>query len=90
MTNELRRTPRPGSWEDSIAAALLGTHEKQAPLRMLYAPVRQLRERRGLPLNPTFQATIRRTLQQSDLFCQDEHGSGVWRLASKRAAAKKT
>lgn len=57
-------------------------HELDGPahLSVLYETTRQIRERAGLPLSASYQATIRRTVQQSRHIVQDESGSGVWRL----------
>jgi hypothetical protein len=88
MTNEY--SPTPGTYEESVLLALRASTQGAASLRWIYARVQQLREGAGLPLNATFQATIRRTLQQSPLFWQDRPRSGIWALASKRGTANET
>lgn len=86
--NDEARVPRPGTWEESVFRALCATKDGSAHLSVLYGLVKQVREKTGLPLNATWECTVRRTLQQSPLFCQDKPGSGVWSLTTKETPAK--
>lgn len=88
MDHEYR--PTKGTYEESVFRALQQAAGGAASLSWIYAQVKRLRGRTGLPLNATFQATIRRTLQQSPLFCQERPRSGVWALTRKRAAKRKS
>jgi hypothetical protein len=80
MDHECR--PTKGTYEESVFRALQHAAGGAASLSWIYAQVKRLRERTGLPLNATFQATIRRTLQQSPLFCQKTPKSGCWGLSA--------
>jgi hypothetical protein len=79
MTNETR-WPKAGTWEESVLQAFEALGESSAHLKQIYERVKLVREAQGLKLNPTYQCTIRRTLQQSSLFTQEEIHSGVWAL----------
>lgn len=81
--NDETRVPRPGTWEESVFHALRSTKDGSVHLSVLYGLVKQVREKAGLPLNPTWECTVRRTLQQSSLFCQEKRGSGIWSLTAK-------
>ena len=71
------------TWHDSVKEALevLGG---SAHLSVLYEKVRKLREAKGIPLNLTFQCTIRRTLQQGREFFRDGTHPGTWHLKPDR------
>lgn len=76
MSNRHQPTPTP-TWAQTLEQALkdLGG---EAHLRDIYAFVKANRK----PLSKTFEATVRRTLQQDDRFTQGGTRSGVWRLAT--------
>ena len=55
-------------------------------LRDIYVLVEQLRDDFGLKLNPTWHATVRRTLQQSSRCSNEGLPPGWWKLARPNPA----
>lgn len=68
------------TWKDVVREALeeLG---QRAHLKKIYAKIEGHEKTRT---NPTWRATVRRTLQQYRIFYQEEKGTGVWLLREEK------
>ncbi len=73
--------PTAGSWEESVLLGLSKTRG-QVHLRELNQLVKVVRVQQGQKLSATWEATIRRTLQESPLFAQSTPKSGYWGLSA--------
>jgi hypothetical protein len=80
--NQEASWPTVGSWEESVLLGLSAT-KKQVHLRELSQLVKAVRQRQSQKLSATWEATIRRTLQESPLFCQSTPKSGFWGLSAE-------
>jgi len=73
------------TWNASVKQAL-ETLGGSAHLTDLNVKVREIREKAGVGVNPTFHATIRRTLQDGVEFFPDEKSPGTWHLKGLSAS----
>lgn len=79
--DETPNWPKAGSWEESVLIGMGAAEGEEIYLGALYAAVKVVRSKFKLPMSATWEATVRRTLQESDLFEQKAPRSGFWKLS---------